>query len=664
VPGQTGMTELALRFAFDPSEKIILIHAGKVEIGQHIHSAFETIVASTLEIDISRVHLSAITTESSPDDGMTVGSLSMQVTGRSLGRAALALRAALYDEASQKLNVDVDDIALDPRTLEVCADGKQCSIFDLPTARKADLKAHATPFDLASCSTIAASILGERQYIQDLTLPDMIYARALRGRQFTPGGTDGVRVINDGGFSALVADTESVLDLAWAQTTSEPGPRDNTYDGPVVNWIKKQSAQTHTSGDTSLIVSTTASSGEGVLQTATRPFILHASIAPSCAIALFQHGALEIWTHSQGIFPLRDTIAAYLGLQNSKVIVRHVPSAGCYGHNAADDAAMDAVLISLQNEGVPVRVAWTRQDDFQYSPAGAAMHVEVEAQLSDDNSISSWQQTIWSCPHGQRPGGGGNINLNAAIEQDSENKSMQVSAPPYSINSFAVTTHLIQDLPVRTSSIRGLGAQMNVVCIEATMDKLADSCDADPLEFRLRQLKDPRACEVLRQLKTLLKNATITLQENEGIGISYSRYKEKAAYAAVAARVRLTDKVELVDIWSVVDAGQIVDHSGALNQIEGGIIQAASWTLCEGILLCDGYIDAAGWDDYPVLGWSEIPEIHTTLVGAQSDLPYLGVGECMVGPASAAIVNAVSKVAGISLADLPLTPEKFLQAAT
>lgn len=664
------MSEHLKRFSFDPDAQKIIVHAGKVEIGQHIHDAFETIVANTLNVNKAHVRMSQVSTKNSPNDGLTAGSLSMQTTGLLLHDAALTLRTHLNEEASAKLNTNVNNIELDQNTLHYVAQDNHCSLFDLPTAMSA-ITTKAENNSQEHSSTMAASVTGDRQYIQDMVLPAMIHGRALRGRHCNVDSTDNVSMIKHGGFSAVVAKTEVALEQVWAQIEKEPLARDATCDGPVSHWIQQRRVNTQTAGDTSPI-------NGSVFQSATRPFLLHASIAPSCAIALYSHSVLTIWTHSQGVFPLRDTMATHLGMPIDNVIVQHVPSAGCYGHNAADDAAMDAVLISLQYEGIPVRVVWTRQDDFQYSPVGAAMHLQIEAQLSSDRKINSWRQTIWSCPHAQRPGSGGNVNLLAAIEQDAKNQSGVINdlpiktgggasrnaTPPYSIKSTGVTTHIVQDLPVRTSSLRGLGAQVNVIGIEAAIDQLASSCKTDPIEFRLMNLDDQRGREVLHQLRDTLDLANIDLADNESIGIAYSRYKDKAAYAAVAARVRLEEKVELLDVWAVVDAGNIVDRSGALNQIEGGIIQAASWTLCEGVLLRNGYIDAAGWEDYPILDWADIPNIHTTLIHDQIDQPYLGVGECMVGPVSAAIVNGVSHVAGCSMADLPLTPEKFVAASS
>ena len=671
-----GLTE---RFSFDPKAKKILLRAGKVEIGQHVHRGFRSIVAEELGLDIARISLCEISTQSSPNDGLTAGSLSMQVTGPLLRTAASSLRETLVKEAAQQLQSDVKDINIDSNTMDVFTQEQRCSIFDLPVA-KISLESssnNATETDVGVGvgvgvgSTIPSSIQGKRLYIQDIVMPGMIHARATRGRDTSGSVSVDVKRITDGGFSALVADTDTALNKAWQQIGKELPERSAGCDGPVTDWIHNRRIQTEHSGDTTAIHST-------VTQSATRGFILHASIAPSCALARFKDGVLEIWTHSQGIFPLRDTIASELNIERCNVIVRHVPSAGTYGHSGADDAAMDAALVSLQSNGAPVRVSWTRQDDFQFAPVGAPMHVKIEAQLNGDKAIESWRQTIWSGPHGQRPGGGGNVNLLAVIEQNPAKQSETIpdlpknvgggaarnATPPYAIASFGETTHLVQDLPVHSSSIRGLGAHVNVVCIEAAMDKLALSCSMDPLEFRLARVEDPRGRAVLTSLKTILNDTPKELHEDEAIGISFSRYKGKAAYAAVAAKVRLTEKVELLDVWAVVDAGHIVDESGALNQIEGGIVQAASWTICEGALLRNGYVDATSWDEYPILSWADIPTIHTVLTNNKKQMPSLGLGECMVGPTSAAIVNGVSKIAGYTLADLPLTREKFIRAAT
>ncbi len=661
--------KLSERFSFDPKTRQILLSVGKVEIGQHVHHGFQKIVAAELDIDIDHISLCEISTQLSPDDGLTAGSQSMQITGALLRTAAAHLREVIVKDAARQLQTDIDNVSLNGTTMEVFTRDRRCSIFDLPVAVELTTTTSVTDVDLGA--TISASIQGARRYIQDIVMPGMVYARATRGRDTSRCRSDSVNVITDGGFSALVADSELALDRAWQHIGDKLPDRTSRCDGPVSGWIQTRRVVTESCGDTSAIESP-------VTQSATRAFILHASIAPSCAIARYKDGILEIWTHSQGIFPLRDTIASEFRMDAGNVIVRHVPSAGSYGHSGADDAAMDAALISLQTDGAPVRVAWIRQDDFQFAPVGAPMQVQIEAQLGADKSIGRWRHTIWSGPHGQRPGGGGNVNLLASVEQNPARQSTTIAdlpksvgggaarnaLPPYAVKSYGETTHLVQDLPVHSSSIRGLGAHVNVVCIEAVMDKLAKSCAMDPLEFRIAHVNDSRGRTVLRQLKTILDETPVERQDDEAIGVSFSRYKGKAAYAAVAARVRLADTVKLLDVWTVVDAGRIVDESGALNQIEGGIVQAASWTLHEGVMLRGGYIDAEGWDGYPTIGWADIPTVHTTLINDQKALPSLGIGECMVGPASAAIVNGVSKIVGYTLADLPLTRQKFLEAVS
>jgi len=342
------MTETPQRFAFDPAAKIIIVKAGKVEIGQHVHSAFEKIIADTLVIEKKHVRVSAVATHTSPNDGLTVGSLSIQVTGASLRTAAQSLRTMLFQEAAQKLQSDIDNITLDAATLQLSAPANHCSVFDLPVAKNNPGTLLENGIDESATSNIAASITGERTYIQDLVLPGMIHARALRGRDTSKVNTDNVKVIEVDGFTALVANTEVALDRAWSQLETHPVTRDTTCDGPVTNWIRHRQALSQTIGNTAPI-------NASVSQSATRPFLLHASIAPSCAIARFNQGVLEIWTHSQGLFPLRDAVARHLGMNAENVIVRHVPSAGSYGHNGADDAVMDAVLVCMQNEGKPVR---------------------------------------------------------------------------------------------------------------------------------------------------------------------------------------------------------------------------------------------------------------------------------------------------------------------
>jgi len=306
------------------------------------------------------------------------------------------------------------------------------------------------------------------------------------------------------------------------------------------------------------------------------------------------------------------------------------------------------------------------------------MLVEVRAALDDQNRITAWRQDIWSGPHGQRPGLGGNVNFLAAGEVDPAMRTTRMvdlpierggaagrnGKPVYAVPDQGLTIHIVQDLPVRSSSLRALGTHLNTIAIEASMDELAQVAGQDPVAFRLAHLEDPRARAVLQNVadRVDVHRAELADDPEQAIGIAFGQYKNSAAYAAVAVRVRLEDEPVLTDIWSCVDAGFQASPDGVLHQIEGGLLQAASWTLREGVLLRGGQIDAAGWDDYPVLDWAEMPRLHIETVEYGPEEPPLGVGEAMAGPVAAAIVSAVSRVLGQPMTHLPLDRARLIAA--
>lgn len=654
------------RLRFDPDTRRIGVLVGKVELGQHVHSAHAQMVADALGVAPRHVVVIPVTTTDSPDDGMTVGSMSIQVTGVQVEEAVRGILDDLHRAAGLRLNADPDGLVLDPERLVFESDEGACDLFDvLPDSVRGAV-------DAAPSSRIDAAIRGRADFIQDIVLPGMRHARALRGRdgaRVRGQLSKGLTLVEAGGFAAVLTDDPDRLASFWKTLDDPDTPGTNACDGPVQNWIK--SARLLSSGDPPRDVP------NATTVQASRPFILHGSVAPACGLAQMRDGTLTVWTHSQGIFPLRAQIARSLGLDPSQVECSHVPSAGCYGHTAADDAAMDAALIAMHRPGEAIRVTWPRQDELWFGPVGAPMLVEAQASVDKTGQITAWSQEVWSGPHGQRPGGGGHVNLLAAMEQDSSLRPHDIAdLPPalghgaarnahpiYALPDVTVTSHIAQDLPVRSSSLRGLGTQTNTIAIEAMMDRLADQTGQSRFDFRSRHLDDPRAKTVLNALQQQTETARAQTEgsEDTAIGIALGRYKNKAAYAAVAVALTLEDRPRLTDVWAVVDAGRVISADGTLNQIEGGILQAASWTLWEGAMLRDGRIDLDGWEDYPTLPWTDVPALHVTLID-QPAAPPLGVGECMVGPTAAAIVNAASDLAGQTLADLPLDSAAFLSA--
>jgi CO/xanthine dehydrogenase Mo-binding subunit len=356
---------------------------------------------------------------------------------------------------------------------------------------------------------------------------------------------------------------------------------------------------------------------------------------------------------------------------------------GCYGHNGADDAAADAAALAMRRPGVPIRVRWRREEEFGFEPVSPAMVTTVHATLDTSGRPADWTTEIWSGRHSSRPGGGGNLLAAEALpDPPPAPPATESSNPPgagtrngeplYAFAAKRIQHHLVPETPVRTSSLRGLGATLNVFAIESFMDELAAEADADPVAYRLSQLADPRARAVVEKVAAMAgwRSGNPPPRAGEGRvgagaigrGIAFARYKNIAAYAAIVADVEVEEEVRVTHVWCAADAGLVINPDGAKNQLEGGIVQAISWALKEGVRLDAAGISSRDWETYPVIKFSEIPEIEVELVGAVSDNPPLGVGEASGGPTVAAIGNAVAQALGTRLRDLPLTRELVMAA--
>ncbi|RZL87712.1 MAG: xanthine dehydrogenase family protein molybdopterin-binding subunit, partial [Variovorax sp.] len=348
-----------------------------------------------------------------------------------------------------------------------------------------------------------------------------------------------------------------------------------------------------------------------------RPYLAHASIGPSCALATFTEQGVEVWSHTQGVFHLRADLALILKRPAHDIVVHHAQGAGCYGHNGADDAAVDAALLARAVPGRPVRVLWSREDELAWSPFGAAMAVSLEAGLDAQGRIAHWRHAVWSNGHSMRPGRGGDVPVLLAATQLAEpfDAVTAVNPPPgaggggernavpiYALPAARVVSHRVLDMPLRTSSLRSLGAHCNVFAIESFMDELALACSADPLEFRLRHLDDPRARDVLQAAARMAGWAdrhTREREEGTGFGLGLARYKNSGAWCAAVAQIEAAESVHVRRLWIAVDVGCVINPDGVVNQIEGGAIQTVSWVLKEAVRFDDARVLSASWEDYP-----------------------------------------------------------------
>jgi len=411
----------------------------------------------------------------------------------------------------------------------------------------------------------------------------------------------------------------------------------------------------------------------------TKPFIAHASIGTVCAVADYADTTLSVWSQTQGVYPLRDNLATVFGLESSDVTVTHIAGAGCYGHNGADDVALDAALLAKACRR-PVRVVWTRADELSAAPLGSAMLVEIESKVDSEGRIKHWKSVIHSLPHLFRPGWGDGVNLLAASSLEKPFEASPPMDPPlkpfgggavrnavplYDIPNQEIDFRQVESSGIRTSALRSLGAFANVFSIESLIDDLALQFSFDPIEYRLSLLSDKRAINVLKELSVLSSwNTQEKASDEFGRGVGFAQYKNNGAYFACVAELSISHELKVTRIYAVVDAGLIINPDGVLNQIEGGIVQAISWTLYEQVVWNDEGIASKSWEDYPILNFSETPEIIVKLINGndkESAEQSFGVGECAAGPISAAIANAVNDAMNVRVTSLPITPEKIIE---
>ncbi|MGH6751782.1 MAG: xanthine dehydrogenase family protein molybdopterin-binding subunit, partial [Bradyrhizobium sp.] len=405
-----------------------------------------------------------------------------------------------------------------------------------------------------------------------------------------------------------------------------------------------------------------------------RPYIAHASIAPSCAMAQWNGDRVHVWTHSQGVYLLRADLALVLKLPAENIAVEHLEGAGCYGHNAADDVALDAVLLAKAAGGRPVRVQWSRAGEMSDAPFGAAMAIEIEADLDAEGEIAGWRHSIWSNGHAARPGRAAQPALLAGYELENPFPRMISTNPPqanggggdrnavpfYDFPSWQIESHRLTTMPIRTSALRTLGAQSNVFAIESLLDEIAAGRGEDPVAFRLRHLGDERAKDVIR---AAAKRAGWKPDKTPGIGygIAFARYKNTGAYCAAIAEIEGEADIRVRKLTLAVDVGEAINPDGVINQIEGGAIQATSWVLKERVRFDRQRITSTSWTEYPILRFSEVPDIDVEVI-QRPEVDPVGAGEAAHGPVTAAIANAVFDALGVRVCQLPITRDSLIAA--
>jgi CO/xanthine dehydrogenase Mo-binding subunit len=674
----------------------VTVRTGKVEIGQGIVSAMAQVAAEELDVAYSRIRMMPVDTALSPNEGSTSGSRSVEEGGGALRQACAEVRDLLLQAAARKLDASLESLTVEDGAVRARSGGAVTYwqlAPEVSLAREATGQVRPKPADELKMVgktlprlDLPAKISGAA-FIQDLEFPGMLHGRVVRPPSYrarlvalddaSVRAMPGVQtVVREGSFVGVVAAREeqaigAMKALARAAQWEE---RESLPDEVAIHdFLQAQPAE-----DEVLAEKITGSvvKQASLEATYTRPYLAHASIAPSCSVAWWRDGRLEVWSHSQAIFGLRDELAKILKLPADRVIARHADGAGCYGHNGADDVALDAALLARAAEGRPVRVQWMREDEFAWEPFGPAMVVKLCGALDTAGGVAVWREEIWGNRHLTRPGRHPNPGLLAAwhLEQGFEpppavdmplamgGGSQRNAVPYYDFPDARVVNHAVTPMPLRVSTLRALGAHLNVFAIESFMDELAHAAGADPVEFRLRHLADDRARAVVRAAADRAGWRTGAKGDGtRGSGIGFARYKNIGDYVAVIAEVAVEESVRVTRVVAAVDCGRVVNPDGVINQAEGGIIQAVSWTLKEQVRFDRTRITTRNWEDYPILTFDEVPEIEVVLAD-RPEQPWLGVGEGMMGPTAAAVANAVFNAMGVRVRDMPLTRGRVVAA--
>jgi CO/xanthine dehydrogenase Mo-binding subunit len=678
------------------SDGHVALSPGKVEIGQGIVTALAQIAADELDVDISRVKMVRASTAASPNEGVTSGSLSVQQSGRAIRHACAEIREIYLAAAAERLGVVAGVLEISDGTISGPGN-VSTSYWEL--AGEVSLERDTTPGWRAkpvSRRTLAGrsvarfdipdKVFATPRFIHDCALPDMLHGRVLRAElahaillelnEDKARQVEGlVAIVRDGNFAGVISRTEDGAELALAAlrkgtrwTSRETLPDENELG----QWLKQQPSEL------TVIASKKAPSGPARLRTIkrqyTRPYIAHGSIAPSLAIAQWNGERVRVWTHSQGIYLLRADLALALKIPAENITIEHMEGAGCYGHNAADDVALDAVLLAKAAGGRPVRVQWSRADEMSHAPFGAAMTIEIEADLDAKGEIVDWRHRVWGNGHTARPGRASQPALLAATElanpfprviatnppQANGGGADRKSIPIYDFPSWQIECHRLTTMPIRTSALRTLGAQGNVFAVESFLDELAVERGEDAIEFRLRQLSDPRGIDVIRAVARRV-NWKPPRREGIGHGFGFVRYKNTGAYCAAIAEVEGGQDIAVRRLTIAVDVGEVINPDGVINQIEGGAIQATSWALKERVRFDSTRITSNSWSEYPILRFSEVPEVDVEILSRPTIDP-VGAGEAAHGPVTAAIANAVYDTLGVRVRNLPITRERLIAA--
>jgi nicotinate dehydrogenase subunit B len=680
----------------------VTVMTGRVEIGQGTLTVMRQVAADELDVAPERIALISGDTAQTPNEGVTAGSLAVKLGSTALGLACADARATLVGVAASAWKVQPGDVRVEDGWM-IGPAGQRMSYGEaagtVSLSRPVDVTAKRKPpaqQKIIGTSyprvDIPAKVFGQQVFIHDLRPAGMLFGSVARPPAYAarlvsvelaaikamPGV---VEVVRDGSFLGVVARREEQAQAA-ANALAKSARWDTGVplfgSSGIFDYMLSAPAETavlHTAKGDAPAPATTHKAEYR------RHFQAHASIGASCALAEWRDGRLTVWSHTQGPFPLRADLAKALKVTREAIRVIHAQGAGCYGHNGADDVALDAALLGRAVPGQPVRVHWAHEEEMAWEPWGSAMIARLAGGISAAGTLTAWTHDVWSFPHSTRPGSGSGCDLRSAwylADPVPPSKAVDIplptggagrnAVPIYAAPNQTITSHFLTAMPIRTSALRTLGGYVNAVAAEMFIDELAATTGRDPVAFRLANLRDARLEAVLKRAVEMSGWTPRPVvrrplePEMVGTGVGLSRYKNSDAYVAVVAEVSVSSKTgatRVRKLWSATDVGRAVNPDGVLNQIDGGMAQAVSWTLQEAGRWDKGIMTAVDYGSYPIQDFVSLPTIDSVVID-RPDQPSLGAGEGSQGPAGAAIANAIFAATGRRVVEVPFTPERVL----
>ncbi len=680
--------------AIDSTGKVT-VFSGKVDLGTGVYTALTQIAAEELSVPMDKVDLIQGDTLLTPDQGPTYGSLSIQVGGMQLRQAAATAREALLDRAAAKLGMAKDTLHAKDGHIMPLGGGKSISYGQLVDGKHFEMKvdAKAPVKNPASYTIVGKSVsrldipgkvTGKFTYMQDFKRRGMLHARvvrpaAMKARLLSVDDSEAknipgfVQTVRKDNFLAVVAKNEwaaiRAAGAVKAQWSDWQGLPDKAKLWEHVRNTKiNKDEELQKAGDAAQALQT----GSRKLS-ATYDFAIHThgSLGPSCAVAEFEGGKLTCWTASQATHLLRKQVANMLQMAEADVRCIYLEGSGCYGRNGHEDAAADAALLAKEL-GKPVRVQWMRADEHGWDPKGPPTLLDYRAALDDKGNPLAWESEVFIPDRPNQIA----VTLVAAelagLPKDDAHPGNihQGLAIPYTIPNIKATAHWLAETPFRPSWIRTPGRMQNTYGNECFLDECAAAAGVDPLEYRRRNLKDPRGLELLERLAKLANWQPSSGRQSTrgdivtGRGLSYVKYELVRTYVGVVADVtvnRKTGSIKVERFYVAHDCGQIINPDGLKNQIEGNVVQTVSRTVIEELQFSRSTITSIDWKTYPILTFPGVPEVVIDLIDRPTEKPW-GAGEPTAAVVPSAISNAVYDAIGVRLRSVPFTPDKVLAA--